>query len=176
MGGSPTAKMRLGAGIKDLDTLEPLWNALQAHHSSILPRLGSQTPARPLAESWHRRRAKYEAWLTSESSFFLISEGEERAVGYAFVTVGSPYAGWSTGRLANLETLSVLPDHRGTGIGGELLAATWQLLVERGVTEMAITAAHSNVDSRRFYERHGFEQSFVVFYGKRPSGPTEVDS
>jgi ribosomal protein S18 acetylase RimI-like enzyme len=130
--------------------------------------LGSQTPARPSADSWQRRRAKYEAWLGSEDSFFLIAEKEGRAVGYAFVTVGSPYAGWATGRLANLETLSVLPDCRATGIGSELLAATWDRLAERGVEEMSITAALSNVDSNRFYERHGFEQSFVIFYGKRP--------
>ena len=131
--------------------------------------LGSQAPARSLADSWPHRRARYEAWLSSENSFFLIAEEEGRAVGYAFVTVGSPYAGWATGRLANLETLSVLPDRRKDGIGSELLAATWQRLAERGVTEMSITTAVSNVDSHRFYERHGFEQSFVVFYGKRPA-------
>jgi hypothetical protein len=32
---------------------------------------------------------------------------------------------------------------------------------------MAITAAASNIDSHRFHERHGFEQAFVVYYGKR---------
>lgn len=176
MGAGPSATMRLGAGAVDLDALEPLWNALQAHHSSIHPKLGSRTPARPLTDSWQRRRAKYEAWLSSEDSFFFIAEEEGRVVGYAFVTVGSPYAGWATGRLANLETLSVMPDRRRSGIGSELLTATWQRLVERGVTEMSITAVLSNVDSHRFYERHGFEQSFVVYYGKRPASSTEADS
>jgi GNAT superfamily N-acetyltransferase len=113
---------------------------------------------------------KYEAWLESEASFFVIAEDGGRAVGYAFVTVGSPYAGWATGRLASLETLSVLPGYRADGIGGKLLAVIWQRLAERGITEMLITAALSNIDSHRFYERHGFEQSFVVFYGKRPAG------
>lgn len=167
--------MRLGAGVGDLDALEPLWSALQAHHSSILPKLGSQTPARSLIDSWQRRRTKYEAWLSSEDSFFLIAEKDGRAVGYAFVTVGSPYAGWATGRLANLETLSVLSDCRAAGIGSKLLAGTWQHLAERGVEEMSITAALSNIDSNRFYERHGFEQSFVVFYGKQPAGSAEAD-
>lgn len=167
--------MRLGAGLGDLDALEPLWSALQAHHSSILPKLGLQTPARSLTDSWQRRRAKYEAWLSSEESFFLIAEEDGRAVGYAFVTVGSPYAGWATGRLANLETLSVMPDCRQSGIGGELLATTWRRLAERGVEEMSITAALSNIDSHRFYERHGFEQSFVVFYGKQPARSAEDD-
>src|SRR5690348_16210232 len=30
-----------------LAVLEPLWNALRDHHSSILPRLGGETPSRP---------------------------------------------------------------------------------------------------------------------------------
>ncbi len=43
-------------------------------------------------------------------------------VGYAFVTVGPGYASWATGdRLAELETLSVLPEHRGSGLGAALL-------------------------------------------------------
>jgi hypothetical protein len=41
---------------------------------------------------------------------------------------------------------------------------------------MSITAVLSNVDSHRFYARHGFEQSFVVFYGKHPGEPTEAES
>jgi len=150
--------------------------ALQAHHSSILPKLGSETPARPLADSWPRRRAKYEAWLGVEESFFLIAEEKRRAVGYAFVTVGSPFAGWVTGRIASLETLSVLPEFRGSGIGSELLAATWQRLAEYKITEMSITAALSNVDSNCFYERHGFEPSFVVFYGKRTAESAATDN
>jgi GNAT superfamily N-acetyltransferase len=175
VGGRPLT-IRIGAGVEDLGVLEPLWNALQAHHSRILPKLGSQTPARPIADSWDCRRRRYEAWLATKDSFFLIAEEGERAVGYAFVTVGSPFAGWTTGRLASLETLSVLPDRREAGIGSELLAATWQRLTERGVKEMSITAVITNADAHRFYERHGFEPSLVVFYGKCPTAPTEANS
>jgi hypothetical protein len=34
-----------------------------------------------------------------------------------------------------------------------------------GVEDLAITTAKTNVDSRRFYERHGFTQDFVIYYG-----------
>lgn len=30
-----------------------------------------------------------------------------------------------------------------------------------------LTTALTNVDSHRFYERHGFQQGFVIYYGKR---------
>ena len=87
--------------------------------------------------------------------------------GYAFLTVSPGFAAWATGPVANLETLSVVSEQRRSGLGAQLLEAAWSRLAERDICEMAITAATSNVDSHRFYERHGFKQAFVVYYGKR---------
>jgi len=67
-----------------------------------------------------------------------------------------------------LETLSVLPDHRGSGVGAALIEAAWERLGELGVEDMAITTTMTNVDAHRFYERQGFSQGFVVYHGKRP--------
>jgi GNAT superfamily N-acetyltransferase len=161
--------MRYGDSSAGLDELELLWNALQEHHSSILPSLGDGAPSRDLDGAWRRRRAKYEAWLDAPDTFFVVAETGGAPVGYAFVTVGAGYASWATGdRLAELETLSVLPEHRGTGLGAALLDAVWERLDRPGVDEMAITTAVANVDSHRFYERNGFQQRFVVYFGSRP--------
>lgn len=159
--------MRYASSAEELDVLEPLWNALQEHHSEILPALGGQTRPRTLRDAWSRRRAKYARWLDDPETFFVVAEDDHKPVGYAFVTVGPGYAGWATGRLAELETLSVLPEHRGSRIGSQLLNAAWSKLAERGIDEMAITTALTNVDSQRFYERHGFQQGFVIYYGRR---------
>ena len=163
----PDVNFRYRDEAGQLDVLEPLWNALQEHHSTIMPSLGG-SPPRELPDSWRRRRVKYERWLQDPGTFFVIAESGERPVGYAFVTVGSGYAAWETGdRLAELETLSVLPEHRCDGVGAALLEAVWERLAQVGVDDLAITAAKGNVDSHRFYERHGFTQGFVVYYGKR---------
>jgi GNAT superfamily N-acetyltransferase len=159
--------MRASASASDLDLLEPLWGALQAHHAAVLPNLGDRTPPRSHAESWARRRERYERWLSDDETFILLAERPDGPVGYAFVTVGAGYAGWRTGRLAELQTLSVLPQYRGEDIGGRLLGDAWSRLEERGVDEMAITTALANVDSHRFYERHGFHAAFLLYYGKR---------
>lgn len=159
--------IRCSADAQELDLLEPLWGALQEHHVTVLPALGDQTPARSHPDSWARRRERYERWLSDVDTFVLLAEGPDGPVGYAFVTIGTGYAGWRTGRLAELQTLSVLPQHRGEEIGGQLLDAVWSRLEERGVEEMAITTALVNVDSHRFYERHGFHRSFLIYYGKR---------
>ncbi len=159
--------MRSSTRPDDLDRLEPLWGALQAHHAAVLPTLGDSTPPRSHGESWTRRRERYERWLSDDETFILLAEAPDGPVGYAFVTVGTGYAAWRTGRLAELQTLSVLPQYRGEDIGSRLLDDVWSRLKERGVDEMAITTALANVDSHRFYERHGFQPAFLLYYGKR---------
>lgn len=120
--------------MEEIDAVEPLWNALQEHHSRITPSLAGRAPKRDLGDAWRLRRAKYERWLEDPEAFFVIAERRDRPIGYAFVTVGPGYAGWQTGdRLAELETLSVLPEHRGDGVGTALLECVWQHLAEMGV-------------------------------------------
>lgn len=164
-------KLRRAESVAELDALKPLWNALQAHHSEITPSLGPATPKRTAEDAWRKRRAKYERWLRDPETFFLVAEVDGEPAGYAFVTVGPGYASWATGeRLAELETLSVLPSERGAGVGAALIEAAWERLAELGVGDMAITTTVTNVDAHRFYERQGFSQRFVVYYGKRGAG------
>jgi RimJ/RimL family protein N-acetyltransferase len=172
--GAPTPdqglSLRYAKATEELATLEPIWNALQTHHSEVTPDLGPQTPKRDLPDAWRIRRSKYERWLGDPDTFFVVAEADGEPVGYAFVTIGPPYAGWATGdRLAELETLSVLADRRGEGVGAALLDAVWKRLTELGVEDMAITTTATNVNAQRFYERHGFSQRFAVYYGKSPS-------
>lgn len=134
----------------------------------ITPELDPQTPKRELADAWRMRRSKYVRWLEDPETFFVVAEDESGPVGYAFVTVGPGYASWRTGeRAGELETLSVLPEHRGSGVGAALIEAAWRRLGELGIDDMAITTTKTNVDSHRFYEREGFSQAFVVYHGKR---------
>lgn len=151
-----------------LAVLEPLWNALQDHHSSVLPRLGGETPSRPPEEAWRLRRAQYERWLQDPGAFFVLAEAAGEAAGYAFVTTGPGLSAWTTGeKVAGLQTLSVLPQYRGNGLGSLLLESVWRRLGDYGIGEMLITTAATNVDAQRFYEKHGLRRGFVVYYGSR---------
>lgn len=161
--------LRYANSVDELDVVEPLWNALQEHHARITPELDPRTPKRDLADAWRLRRSKYVRWLEDPETFFVVAEDEGGPVGYAFVTVGPGYASWRTGdRASVLETLSVLPEHRGGGVGAALIEAVWERLGEIGIEDMAITTTKANIDAHRFYERQGFSQSFIVLHGKRP--------
>lgn len=168
----PAITLRYADSVEAIDAVEPLWNALQEHHVRVTPELDPQTPKRELADAWRIRRSKYVRWLEDSETFFVIAEDESGPIGYAFVTVGPGYASWQTGERAGvLETLSVLPEHRGSGVGATLLEAAWSRLGELDIDDMAITTTKTNVDSHRFYEREGFSQIFVVYHGKRPQEP-----
>lgn len=163
-------RLRYANTVEELDAVEPLWNALQEHHVRVTPELDPETPKRELDDAWRIRRSKYVRWLEDPQAFFVIAEEDGSPIGYAFVTIGLPYASWASGeRIAELETLSVLGEHRSGGVGAALIEAVWRRLAELGVDDMAITTTKTNVDAHRFYERQGFSQSFVVYYGKRPS-------
>ena len=136
----------------ELDLVAPVWASLLAHHGELDPDL----PTRPAAESWPLRRRDYGRWLAESDSFALVAEDGQEVVGYAVVHVGGPDETWVTSdRTAELETLAVLPSHRGTGLGGALVDAVEEELGRLGVEDMWVGVVAANSDALRFYERRG---------------------
>ena len=76
------------------------------------------------------------------------------ADGFALVTLRP--AIWFDGPVAQLEELYVVPHLRDRGIGTAILAEVRRLAREQGAPEMHINVDEVDVDTRRFYERHGF--------------------
>lgn len=112
---------------------------------------------RDFADSWRRRRAEYERWLSGDEAVLVVAEREGRAVGYAMVTVGHGPATWDLGdRALEIETLAVLPKERSAGVGRVLVEEAERVARERGAEVMAVGLAHTNEGARRFYEREGF--------------------
>jgi GNAT superfamily N-acetyltransferase len=147
------------AGPERVPDIEPLWRALYEHHRGISSGVAD---VRPFAETWRRRRRQYEEWLAGENASMLIAEREGRPVGYAAVTVGPGPATWDLGDpVVELETLSVLPEERGSGVGRALMQEVRRWAHERGATAIAVGLAHTNDVARRFYERQGFNPFYI---------------
>ena len=149
-----------------LDELRPLWLALRTHHYEVAPELG---PVRADDDTWRRRRAAYERWLEDERSFVLLARRDGRAVGYAFVrTEEIESTTWEKdGVAADVETLSVLPEARGLGLGARLIALVREEVARCGYEELYITVVAQNADALRFYEREGLTPAFVVLADTR---------
>ena len=92
--------------------------------------------------------------LTHDSVLALLSSDGRQDTGFALITLRP--AIWFDGPVATLDELYVVPDRRDQRIGTALLTRACGLLRERGCPEMHINVDEVDVDTRRFYERHGF--------------------
>jgi ribosomal protein S18 acetylase RimI-like enzyme len=157
-------QVRRGA-IGDVERLHPLWASLHAHHSS----LPGMPEVRTVAASWEHRRGQYVDWLGKDEYTLLIAERDGEPIGYAMVSIGEGAATWDLGeRTAELETLAVLEDARGAGVGAALIDAALEVAAAAGAPTMAVGVAHSNADAIRFYEREGFERFYALMIRRSP--------
>ena len=161
----------LRAGAERIHDLQPLWESLSRHHAEVAPELAVLGEVRSGADSWAVRRELYEEWLRDPDAFALIAEEQGEPVGYALVHLRGPEETWATGdRVAELETLAVLPGHRGKGIGGALVDRVHEELRRLGVGHFTVSVIASNADAVRFYERLGLTTFLVTYAGRVPAG------
>jgi GNAT superfamily N-acetyltransferase len=148
------------AGPERIADLEPLWRSLYEHHRGIADGVAG---VRPYEDTWRQRQGQYRGWLGGEEEAgLLIAERGERAVGYAFLTAGPGAATWDLGdRVAELETLAVLADERGGGVGAALVEEGRRWARERGAGTLAVGLAYTNEGARHFYERQGFTPFYL---------------
>jgi ribosomal protein S18 acetylase RimI-like enzyme len=158
------------AGAERVDELEPLWLALHEHQTSVDPGIEG-IPPRPLDQTWPLRRANYLHWLHDDpDAFVLIAEtADAYPIAYALVSIDVADDTHVTGeRIAELQTLSVLPSHRNAGLGTRMMEAVFAELRSLGIRELVIAMITTNEPARRFYERFGFHPWLVVALGKVP--------
>lgn len=102
---------------------------------------------------------RFRPLLARDDVFLLLAMGEgegggQEPVGFALLTLRpTPY---HPGPLAQLEELYVRPWLRDQGIGTALLEHAIAAVGEHDAGEMHINVDEVDVDTRRFYERHGF--------------------
>ena len=111
----------------------------------------------PTAEEFATR---FRSLLGLDDVLVLLADPDERSdstrgpVGFALITLRpTPYY---DGPLAQLEELYVRPLLRDKGIGTLILTDALRRVRGRGAGEMHINVDEVDVDTRRFYERHGF--------------------
>ena len=146
-------------GAEALDRLRPLWLALHHHHQAVGgQRLG---PYVDDDASWAARRELYAGFLAG-GGFAVLAEQDGALVGYAMVAIKTSTETelddtWRSGeRVAEIETLVVLPEARGGGVGSALLDAVDDELAAIGIGDVLIAAFVTNTEAIRLYERRGF--------------------
>ncbi|MDZ5661535.1 GNAT family N-acetyltransferase [Nocardioides sp. S-58] len=92
--------------------------------------------------------------LSLDDVVAVLAEDGDRPVGFALMTLRP--AIWFDGPVSQLEELYVVPGLRSHGIGTRVLDLCKRLAREHGSPEMHIGVDEVDVDTRRFYERHGY--------------------
>jgi ribosomal protein S18 acetylase RimI-like enzyme len=148
----------------DIPRLEPLWVSVHHQHVASMPELA---PYVSDEITWRERRALYEDLFGKPDTFLLLAREADRLVGYALVhtmPASETWVGdtWVTGPvIAELESIAVLPDRRGAGIGSALLDEVDRILQERGIDDVVLGALPGNEDAIRLYERRGFRPTWL---------------
>jgi ribosomal protein S18 acetylase RimI-like enzyme len=167
------ADIELG-GREDIESLRDLWLELHHHHASVAPATG---PFVDDESSWRVRSGSYRDWLSDPRSFLLLAREGERLVGYALVRVfesGDDLRdAWDVPDvIAELETLLVVADARGAGLGNRLLDEMDAELARRGIDEVQVGLIPGNDGAQRLYESRGFAPRWLVLFSRRtnPAG------
>jgi hypothetical protein len=134
-------RLQIG-GADDLDLLEPLWVAVHHRHREAMPELA---PYVSDAETWRARRSLYEQLIDKPDTLLLIAFVGDNAVGYGLTHV-LPVADswiedtWVTGeRVGEIESLSVLPEYRGSGLA-QSFSTAWSVTCMSAASTMSSSA------------------------------------
>jgi ribosomal protein S18 acetylase RimI-like enzyme len=156
-------QLRAG-GAEDLDLVEPLWVAVHHRHAETMPELA---PYVSDDETWRVRRALYEELLAKPDTLLLVAAVDGAVVGYGLAHVLAAEETWipdtwvTGSRIGEIESLSVLPEYRGGGLGSELLRRLEEHLAEKGVEDLILGALAGNRDAIRLYERQGYRPTWL---------------
>jgi ribosomal protein S18 acetylase RimI-like enzyme len=159
----------------DIDSLEPLWVAVHHAHQAAMPELA---PYVDDEDTWREHRPLYESLFERPDTFLFLARVDGELVGYALGCVASASEGWASDtwrvgdRIGELESLSVLTDHRGEGIGSALLDLVDEEFAKLGIDDVVIGALPGNTGALRLYESRGFKPTWIYLskFGARGEG------
>lgn len=95
-----------------------------------------------------------------------VARRDGRCVGYAFIVLyrGSDDTFPLGAGYAELYTLAVLPEWRGSGIGTALLDAVDVALADRAIPNLTVAVMSENEAAIRLYRRRGLIPGEVIMY------------
>lgn len=93
--------------------------------------------------------------LTSESQVYLCAYDECRVIGFGSLTLKNNL--WQQGYLGHVDELVVDGEHRGQGVGKQLLEHLILVARQRGCRRIELDSAFHRKRTHEFYEKQGFE-------------------
>jgi ribosomal protein S18 acetylase RimI-like enzyme len=157
--------------LAEVDRVKALWKSMVAHHREVV---AGAFPVRDEEDAWRLRRAEYVDWLSSGEGTMLAavpSEAPNAApLGYAVLRPNPVGASWELGdRVGEVESLAVLPEARGLGVGTALLDVARERFRGQGFEWWTVAVVEANEGAVKLYEHAGFGPYYRNLLGR--TGP-----
>lgn len=95
----------------------------------------------------------YDELSQPETRWYLVAEAKNGIVGYAGLMCIEP--------IADVQTIAVMPEYEGRGIGSALLARLIEEARKRSAADVLLEVRADNPRAQQLYLRFGFEQIHV---------------
>ena len=122
------------------------------------------------------RASTYEQYFDEDRALLHLARADGDCVGYGFTVL---HAGTDDtfplgAGYAELYTLAVLPQSRGSGVGTALLDAVDAALADRAITNLTVALMAQNEAAIRLYRRRGLTPGELIMYriGPQPDAAT----
>lgn len=115
-----------------------------------------------LTRPWNRPEQDFDFALASSHATILLIE--DRGTLIASAMVGHD------GHRGSVYYVSVHPEHRGQGLGQQIMASAENWLRQQGVWKLNLLVRHENAAAIGFYENLGYSDQECVSLGKRLDG------
>ncbi|MBP1326590.1 GNAT superfamily N-acetyltransferase [Leucobacter exalbidus] len=175
---SEAIEVELG-GTELLPSVRPLWESLFEHH---VAGGAAGLAVQPQGDNWPLRIARYHRIFEQQPAFVLVARQGKLVVGYALAYADEPIEEISEGPVVTIESLVVLPEMRGQGLGGWLLEEAEAEAIEQwGAEVTALEVMTGNESALKFYERAGFVEQGETWLrpdpttGGAPQGARDID-
>lgn len=106
-------------------------------------------------------RVVYDRALASNLQTYICATDGERIVGFGSLTMKNNL--WQAGYLGHVDELIVDKEHRGRGVGTQLLEHIIALAKQQGCSRVELDTAFKRTEAHQFYEQHGFQKRGFLF-------------
>lgn len=118
-----------------------------------------QTSIAPIGRTKEAAKTALQAIIKNPDCFLAVAREGEEILG----TVTGVCCHIMLGSFLAIEDMVVREDCRGTGIGGQLMAAMDEFALERGCLYAILVSSGFRKEAHRFYEKHGFVEEVRGF-------------
>jgi ribosomal protein S18 acetylase RimI-like enzyme len=136
-----------------LEIVKPLWERLRNHHASVSRYFSEQIMKNTFEERSSNILKKAEQGIIN----IIVAKDEEtdEFIGYCIGTISKANQG-------EVDSIYLLDQYRGNGIGDVLMTRTLEWFREQGVEDIGISVLYGNESVLQFYEKYGFYPRLYV--------------